>query len=206
MKKYFPTAQVHETHQHLFEFIMPFSTTRLSRVFQRIEKNRDLLDIKDYSITQTTLDQVFINFAKQQKEDLFEDQPKTQNQNDLEAGKDNFYNSELSLNKFVDNEDDDDRDDADVVTSRRKLKSNKSFASTKTGQESDKNVINNYKQYYLDKNNSNLGSANESRKASVDTGSALPQNIFVSPLTEEYPTYVDDVSGKINTEEHPFEI
>ncbi|CAF0791152.1 unnamed protein product [Brachionus calyciflorus] len=69
MKKNFPTSKIQETHRNLFEYILPFSDTKLSTLFGRIESNRENLNIKDYSVNQTTLDQVFINFAKLQNEE-----------------------------------------------------------------------------------------------------------------------------------------
>jgi hypothetical protein len=73
MRKNFPDSIVQDSHKNLFEFILPFASTKLSQVFNRLEKNRTMLDMKDYSISQTTLDQIFINFAKQQREDPFAD-------------------------------------------------------------------------------------------------------------------------------------
>lgn len=75
MRKNFPTCVMQETHRNLFEYILSFKDARLSDIFGKIEKNRDSLNIKDYSVSQTTLDQVFINFAKQQNEEPFTDTP-----------------------------------------------------------------------------------------------------------------------------------
>ncbi|CAF1119401.1 unnamed protein product, partial [Brachionus calyciflorus] len=69
MKNNFPTSKIQETHRNLFEYILPFNDTKLSTLFGRIESNRENLNIKDYSVNQTTLDQVFINFAKLQNEE-----------------------------------------------------------------------------------------------------------------------------------------
>lgn len=71
ISKHFPQSRIQESHKNLFEFILPFSSTKLSNIFNKMEKYRHQLKIKDYSISQTTLDQVFINFAKLQKEDPF---------------------------------------------------------------------------------------------------------------------------------------
>ena len=38
----------------------------MSKIFESIEKNKDKLDLRDYTVSQTTLEQVFINFAKTQ--------------------------------------------------------------------------------------------------------------------------------------------
>ena len=73
MKENFPASINTETHKNLFEYILPFNSTKLSQIFGTIEKNREILNIKDYSVTQTTLDQIFVNFAKSQNEEAFAD-------------------------------------------------------------------------------------------------------------------------------------
>lgn len=74
IKEKFVASVNTETHKNLYEFILPFNSTKLSQIFGIIEKNRGTLDLLDYSLTQTTLDQIFVNFAKSQKEDAFEDE------------------------------------------------------------------------------------------------------------------------------------
>ena len=71
MTSNFPQSIILETHRNLFEFILPFNEhTKLSQIFGKIEKNRMCLKIKDYSVSQSTLDQIFVNFAKAQNEDV----------------------------------------------------------------------------------------------------------------------------------------
>ena len=65
----FPSSTIQESHKNLFEYVLPFKDTKLSQVFGQIEKNRDYLNLKDYSVSQTTLDQIFVNFAKGQNEE-----------------------------------------------------------------------------------------------------------------------------------------
>ncbi len=65
----FPFSLIQESHKNLFEYILPFETTKLSDIFGKIEKNRSNLNIKDYSVNQTTLDQIFVNFAKTQNDE-----------------------------------------------------------------------------------------------------------------------------------------
>jgi len=55
--------------KRLYEFTVPFKQTKLSILFELMEENRRNLDLHDYSITQTSLDQVFVNFANQQNDD-----------------------------------------------------------------------------------------------------------------------------------------
>ena len=69
MKINFPTSILNEVHKNLIEFTLPFNDTKLSTIFGTIEANRVALNIKDYSVSQTTLDQIFVDFAKSQEED-----------------------------------------------------------------------------------------------------------------------------------------
>ena len=71
MKENFLTSKPFETHKNLFEYVLPFKSTKLSQIFGLVEKNREILDLKDYSFSQTTLDQIFVNFAKSQNEETF---------------------------------------------------------------------------------------------------------------------------------------
>jgi ATP-binding cassette subfamily A (ABC1) protein 1 len=86
MQAKFPTSLIQESHKNLFEYILPFKSNRLSEVFGKIEKSRDYLNLKDYSINQTTLDQIFVGFAKGQNEDPFSNDINNTN-SDLEAEK-----------------------------------------------------------------------------------------------------------------------
>nr|QNH67855.1 ATP-binding cassette transporter subfamily A member 1-like protein X1 [Brachionus rotundiformis] len=69
MRTKFPSSKIQESHRNLYEYVLPFNDTKLSAIFGKIELNRENLNVKDYSVSQTTLDQVFINFAKLQNED-----------------------------------------------------------------------------------------------------------------------------------------
>ncbi len=85
IKEKFPTALIQESHKNLFEFILPFRSNNLSEIFGKIEKSRNDLNLKDYSIDQTTLDQIFVSFAKGQNEDPFVNE--SNSNSDLEAQK-----------------------------------------------------------------------------------------------------------------------
>lgn len=63
----FPASFLKEVHLNMLEYQLPTEGTALSSLFGIMEANRRDLGIEDYSISQTTLDQVFISFAKQQK-------------------------------------------------------------------------------------------------------------------------------------------
>lgn len=69
MAQSFPTSYIQETHENLYEFILPFKDTKLSEIFGKLEKNRQSLNLKDYSVSQSSLDQIFVNFAKEQNEE-----------------------------------------------------------------------------------------------------------------------------------------
>lgn len=58
-------AQLREQHLNQMEYQISPSVP-LAVLFQRLEAARESSSLDDYSVTQTTLDQVFINFAKQQ--------------------------------------------------------------------------------------------------------------------------------------------
>lgn len=73
MTEAFPSSAVLETHKNLIEYNLPFKDTKLSNVFGQIESNREYLSIKDYSVSQSTLDQIFVNFAKNQNDEKFID-------------------------------------------------------------------------------------------------------------------------------------
>ncbi|CAL1298938.1 unnamed protein product [Larinioides sclopetarius] len=59
------SASLQEHHLNQMEYQLAPSLS-LAYVFQELEQARDSLSIEDYSVSQTTLDQVFISFAKMQ--------------------------------------------------------------------------------------------------------------------------------------------
>ncbi|XP_038069738.1 phospholipid-transporting ATPase ABCA1-like isoform X2 [Patiria miniata] len=63
----FPHTVLRERHFNMLEYQMPTASTSLAKVFGVFGANKERFMIEDYSICQTTLDQVFINFAKEQK-------------------------------------------------------------------------------------------------------------------------------------------
>lgn len=60
----FPGCVQRERHYNTLQYEV--ATSSLARIFQQLVANREQLNVEDYSISQTTLDQVFVNFAKQQ--------------------------------------------------------------------------------------------------------------------------------------------
>ncbi|XP_027860619.1 retinal-specific phospholipid-transporting ATPase ABCA4a isoform X1 [Xiphophorus couchianus] len=64
MESTFPGSIQSEKHYNTLQY--KISSPSLARIFQMVLANKDKLNIEDYSVSQTTLDQVFVNFAKQQ--------------------------------------------------------------------------------------------------------------------------------------------
>ncbi|NWJ07429.1 ABCA4 protein, partial [Crypturellus undulatus] len=63
----FPGSLQREKHYNMLQYQICASS--LAKIFRLIISNKEDLHIEEYSISQTTLDQVFVNFAKQQMED-----------------------------------------------------------------------------------------------------------------------------------------
>ncbi|KAM9790018.1 retinal-specific phospholipid-transporting ATPase ABCA4-like [Neosynchiropus ocellatus] len=65
MESSFPGCVQREKHYNTLQYQIA-SSSSLARIFQLVVANKEQLSIEDYSVSQTTLDQVFVNFAKQQ--------------------------------------------------------------------------------------------------------------------------------------------
>uniref|UniRef100_A0A8C4ZZL0 ATP-binding cassette, sub-family A (ABC1), member 4a n=1 Tax=Gadus morhua TaxID=8049 RepID=A0A8C4ZZL0_GADMO len=63
MEDVFPGCVQRERHHNTLQYQV--SCSSLARIFQTLLVNKEPLHIEDYSVSQTTLDQVFVNFAKQ---------------------------------------------------------------------------------------------------------------------------------------------
>ncbi|KAI3383983.1 hypothetical protein SNEBB_001773 [Seison nebaliae] len=71
IQRHFKTAKIKDIHGCKLEYQIRQSSDNkieLSKIFRIIEQNKKIFNISDYSVTQTTMDQVFINFAKQQSD------------------------------------------------------------------------------------------------------------------------------------------
>ncbi|XP_067108458.1 retinal-specific phospholipid-transporting ATPase ABCA4 isoform X1 [Osmerus mordax] len=64
MHSNFPGCVQREKHYNTLQY--EIASSSLARIFQLVAANKDRLNVEDYSVSQTTLDQVFVNFAKQQ--------------------------------------------------------------------------------------------------------------------------------------------
>jgi hypothetical protein len=60
-----PGAVLDESHSGQFKYSLPHGL-QLSRLFRAVEQRKGDLEVEDYSISQTTLEQVFLSFARQQ--------------------------------------------------------------------------------------------------------------------------------------------
>ncbi|XP_029002815.1 phospholipid-transporting ATPase ABCA1 isoform X2 [Betta splendens] len=69
MKNSFPCIELKERHQNVQQYQLPSHACCLARVFDVLANNYEELGITDFSVSQTTLDQVFVNFAKEQTDD-----------------------------------------------------------------------------------------------------------------------------------------
>ncbi|CAI5650790.1 unnamed protein product [Oreochromis niloticus] len=69
MKECFPSIELKERHQNVLQYQLPSHACCLARVFYVLAKKHEELGIVDFSISQTTPDQVFVNFAKDQTDD-----------------------------------------------------------------------------------------------------------------------------------------
>ncbi|XP_030920787.1 ATP-binding cassette sub-family A member 13 [Geospiza fortis] len=67
LQMHFPGTQFKGQHLNLLEYHVPRSQGCLAELFRVLENHKTFLEIKHYSISQTTLEQVFINFATQQQ-------------------------------------------------------------------------------------------------------------------------------------------
>ncbi|MCI4394811.1 hypothetical protein PGIGA_G00173010 [Pangasianodon gigas] len=62
----FPDSVLKEKHHNTLQYQMPHKEGALSHIFSQFSRNQHTLGVEDYSVSQTTLDQVFVNFAQQQ--------------------------------------------------------------------------------------------------------------------------------------------
>ncbi|XP_034722379.1 phospholipid-transporting ATPase ABCA1 [Etheostoma cragini] len=75
-----------EQHRNMLQYQLPSSLTSLTHIFSILAQNKDTLHIEDYSVTQTTLDQVFVNFAKDQSDDYHSKDSVRRRDGAIEAG------------------------------------------------------------------------------------------------------------------------
>ena len=66
IKEKFPDSQVFDDHQDYLHFRIPDTSVSLSTVFSAMEEAQESLGLEDYSVHQTTLEQVFLSFTNKQ--------------------------------------------------------------------------------------------------------------------------------------------
>uniref|UniRef100_A0A3P8U6Q8 P-type phospholipid transporter n=1 Tax=Amphiprion percula TaxID=161767 RepID=A0A3P8U6Q8_AMPPE len=62
----FPGSVLKEKHHNTLQYQLPYTQGALTSIFNLFTIHQRRLHIEDYSVSQTTLDQVFVNFARQQ--------------------------------------------------------------------------------------------------------------------------------------------
>ncbi|XP_069561182.1 phospholipid-transporting ATPase ABCA1 [Brachyistius frenatus] len=62
----FPGSILKEKHHNTLQYQLPHAQGALANIFSQFTIHQQGLGVEDYSVSQTTLDQVFVNFARQQ--------------------------------------------------------------------------------------------------------------------------------------------
>ncbi|XP_017279339.1 ATP-binding cassette sub-family A member 12 [Kryptolebias marmoratus] len=63
MQRRFPCTYLKDQHSAMVEYHVPNAPGGVADIFNQLESNKNALQIKHFSVSQTTLDEVFINFA-----------------------------------------------------------------------------------------------------------------------------------------------
>ncbi|KAM9487078.1 uncharacterized protein abca12 [Clarias gariepinus] len=63
MQRQFPSTYLKDHHSSMVEYHVPVAPGGVADIFDQLETNKTALQIKHFSVSQTTLDEVFINFA-----------------------------------------------------------------------------------------------------------------------------------------------
>ncbi|XP_025903800.1 ATP-binding cassette sub-family A member 12 [Nothoprocta perdicaria] len=66
MKSHFPNTCLKDRHFNMVEYHVPVSAGGVANIFDLLESNKAAFKIRHFSVSQTTLEEVFINFAKDQ--------------------------------------------------------------------------------------------------------------------------------------------
>lgn len=64
IKEKFLGAKIKDVHKDSIEFNLPLDSNKLSTIFGILEENKDNISLEDYSISQSSLDQIFIHFSE----------------------------------------------------------------------------------------------------------------------------------------------
>ncbi|XP_044072836.1 LOW QUALITY PROTEIN: glucosylceramide transporter ABCA12 [Siniperca chuatsi] len=63
MQRRFPSTYLKDQHSTMVEYHIPVAPGGVADIFDQLESNKNALQIKHFAVSQTTLDEVFINFA-----------------------------------------------------------------------------------------------------------------------------------------------
>ncbi|KAM6349075.1 glucosylceramide transporter ABCA12 [Alca torda] len=66
MKSHFPNTCLKDRHFNMVEYHVPVSAGGVANIFDLLEASKAAFDIRHFSVSQTTLEEVFIDFAKDQ--------------------------------------------------------------------------------------------------------------------------------------------
>ncbi|XP_049672891.1 glucosylceramide transporter ABCA12, partial [Accipiter gentilis] len=66
MKSHFPNTCLKDQHFNMVEYHVPVSAGGVANIFDLLEASKAAFNIRHFSVSQTTLEEVFINFAKDQ--------------------------------------------------------------------------------------------------------------------------------------------
>nr|XP_055026150.1 phospholipid-transporting ATPase ABCA1 isoform X1 [Misgurnus anguillicaudatus] len=69
MRETFLGSTLKEKHHNTLQYQIPQGEGALANIFSQLSKHQDTLGVEDYSVSQTTLDQVFVSFARQQRDE-----------------------------------------------------------------------------------------------------------------------------------------
>lgn len=58
IERQLPGSTLKEKHRNMLQYQLPTSLTSLARIFSLLSSHKEVLRIEDYSVSQTTLDQV----------------------------------------------------------------------------------------------------------------------------------------------------
>ena len=70
MSLMFPNSRLEEEHLTRVKYSIPVNDFTLSQVFSTLEKEKERLGFEDYSVSQSTLEQVFLSLANGQPEEI----------------------------------------------------------------------------------------------------------------------------------------
>ncbi|KAK4876911.1 hypothetical protein RN001_009417 [Aquatica leii] len=70
VKEHFSSAVIQEKHQELITFYITDKCLPWSKMFGVMERGKKMLNIEDYSLGQSSLEQVFLTFTKHQREEI----------------------------------------------------------------------------------------------------------------------------------------